>query len=68
MPRAIEARHVALYGLRRWAEEGLRAIAQRMGVGDTAVSHRVSAVTQRGAADRAWRLRLAALSESHVKT
>jgi putative transposase len=66
--RPSEARQVALYGLRRWAGEGLPAIARRTGIGYSAVSRRVSAVAQRLAEERGLRARLAALSDDKVKT
>ena len=66
--RPSEARQVALYGLRRWAGEGLPAIARRMGVTYSAVSRCVNAVERRLAADRRWRGRHTELSDVKVKT
>ena len=66
--RPSEARQVALYGLRRWAGEGLLAIARRMGLTYSAVSRRVSAVARWEAEDRRVRERLASLSDVKVKT
>jgi hypothetical protein len=57
-----------LYGLRRWAGEGLLTMARRMGVMSSAVSRRVSAVARRQAEDRRWAARLAKLSDGKVKT
>ncbi len=66
--RPSEARQVAFYGLRRWAGEGLNAIARRMGVSYSAVSRRVSAVAQRLIKDRSFRTRVEKLSDVKVKT
>jgi hypothetical protein len=66
--RPSEARQVALYGLRRWAGEGVLAIGRRMGVTYSAVSRRVSAVERRLAADRRWAGRLEKLPDVKVKT
>jgi len=66
--RPSEARQVALYGLRRWAGEGLNAIARRMGFSYSAVSRRVSAVAQRLVKDQRFRQRVERLSDVKVKT
>lgn len=66
--RPSEARQVALYGLHRWAGERLIAIAHRMGVSDSAVSRRVSAVAQRLAQDKRFRARVEQLSNGKVNT
>ena len=56
--RPSEARQVALYGLRRWAGDGLKAIARRMGFSYSAVSRRVSAVAHRIVKDPRFRQRV----------
>ena len=66
--RPSEARQVALYGLRRWAGDGLTAIARRMGVSYSAVSRRVSAVAQRLATDSRFRKHVEAVSNVKIKT
>ena len=66
--RPSEARQVALYGLRRWAGEGLIAIARRMGFSYSAVSRRVNAVAQQLVKDQRFRQRVERLSDVKVKT
>jgi REP element-mobilizing transposase RayT len=66
--RPSEARQVALYGLRRWAGEGLTAIARRMGVSYSAVSRRVTAVAQRVREDPEFRRRVAQVTDTKIKT
>ena len=44
--RPSEAWQVALYGLFRWAGQGLAAIARRMGFSYSAVSRRVSVMAR----------------------
>lgn len=66
--RPSEARQVALYGLRRWAGEDLKAIAHRMGFSYSAVSRRISAVAQRLVKNQRFRQRVERLSNVKVKT
>ncbi len=66
--RPSEARQMALYGLRRWAGEGLNAIARRMGISYSAVSRRVSAVAQRLAQDKRFRARVKQWLDVKIKT
>ncbi len=66
--RPSEARQVALYGLRRWAGEGLSAIARRMGISYSAVSRRISAVAQRLAQDQRFRARVEQWDDVNIKT
>jgi REP element-mobilizing transposase RayT len=56
--RPSEARQVAMALLRQEAGLGLRAIAARFGVGYSAVSHRLTAVRARLAADPAFKARV----------
>jgi REP element-mobilizing transposase RayT len=66
--RPNEARQVALYGLRRWADEALLSIVRRMAISYSAVSRRVGAVARCLAQDKRFRLRVERLSDVKVKT
>jgi len=66
--RPSEARQVALSGLGWWAEEELTAIARRMGVSYSAVSRRVTAVTQRLREDPQFRTRVERVIDVKLKT
>ncbi len=66
--RPTEARQVALYGLRRQAGLGLKAIGERMELEYPAVSRRVSAVAQRLEKDRRFRQRVEQILSAQVKT
>ncbi len=66
--RPSEARLVALYGLCRWAGEGLSAIARLKGVSYSAVSRRVTAVAQRLREDPQFRSRVERVADVKLKT
>ncbi len=66
--RPSEARQVPRYALRREAGLLLATIARLIGLGYTAVSRRVGAVTTRVALDRRFRHRMTAILDGKVKT